>query len=185
MNELHNKEKDCEYKASLRNVWYVVKEKVKEGVEEEWSCFKEEVMKRAESVCGRRLTGGSKRKATTGDDSVVNRNRLRGILGWNVQYISAGTDPLFASTYGQMAYPGSSRVDSRIFTLPTSYDHPSSKTAVSYAQILGLVSNSFSHHMPTAAPLFVQPCPSRSWSRTLQNFKSGYSNISHHPPAAL
>ncbi|KAK7066147.1 hypothetical protein SK128_028488 [Halocaridina rubra] len=41
VNELYKKEKDCEYKASLRNVWNVVKEKVEEGVEEEWGCFKE------------------------------------------------------------------------------------------------------------------------------------------------
>ncbi|KAK7085398.1 hypothetical protein SK128_000895 [Halocaridina rubra] len=62
MSELNKKEKDCENKASLRNVWNVVKEEVKERVEEERGCFKEEIVKCAESVCGRRPIGGSKGK---------------------------------------------------------------------------------------------------------------------------
>ncbi|KAK7075567.1 hypothetical protein SK128_005040 [Halocaridina rubra] len=52
------------YKASLKNVWNVAKEKMEEGLEEELGCYKEEVMKRAETMCGRRLTGGSKRKGS-------------------------------------------------------------------------------------------------------------------------
>ncbi|KAK7067313.1 hypothetical protein SK128_015859 [Halocaridina rubra] len=58
------KKGDCENKANLRNVWNVVKEEVEEEVEEEWSCFNEEVMKCAEAVCERRLTRRSKRKGS-------------------------------------------------------------------------------------------------------------------------
>ena len=61
---LNDKDKEHEYQERLRKVWNEVKERGEDGVEEEWRCFKEEVLKCAEEVCGRRRVGGSRRKGS-------------------------------------------------------------------------------------------------------------------------
>jgi hypothetical protein len=50
ISRLYYKEKDGEYKARILNVWTEVKEREGESVEEEWKCFKKEIMKYAERV---------------------------------------------------------------------------------------------------------------------------------------
>ena len=54
MSVLTHKEKECEYQESLRKGWNKVNEREEEGVEEEWKCFREEVLKCAKVVYGKR-----------------------------------------------------------------------------------------------------------------------------------
>ena len=61
---LNDKGKERDYQESIGRVWDKVKEREEEGVEEEWSCFKEEVLKCAKGVCGMRKMGGKRRKGS-------------------------------------------------------------------------------------------------------------------------
>ncbi len=64
VSKLYDKEKEREYKMSIGNVWSEVKEREGERVEEEWQCFKDEIMKCAKGVCGMRRVGGVRRKGS-------------------------------------------------------------------------------------------------------------------------
>ncbi len=64
VSRLYDKEKEREYKMSIGNVWSEVKEREGERVEEEWQCFKDEIMKCAKGVCGMRQVGGVRRKGS-------------------------------------------------------------------------------------------------------------------------
>ncbi len=44
-------------------MWSEVKEREGEGVEEEWQCFKDEIIKCAKGACGMRRVRGVRRKA--------------------------------------------------------------------------------------------------------------------------
>ena len=64
VSALNVKEKEREYQERLRVAWDARKERPVEGVEEEWKCFKEEVLGCAKEVCGMRRMGGNVRKGS-------------------------------------------------------------------------------------------------------------------------
>ena len=67
---LNNKEKECEYQESLGKVWDEVRVREEEGVEEEWRCFREEVLKCAKWVCGMKNMRGRRKDSELRNEEV-------------------------------------------------------------------------------------------------------------------
>ena len=64
LSELDNGEKLAEYREKLAETWEGVKGREREGVEAEWSLFKDGVLRCAKEVCGMKKIGGRRRKGS-------------------------------------------------------------------------------------------------------------------------